>query len=503
MSGSTAGFPYVHATLAVNEAPPHDLIGAVFAAMLLLLLAGCGGSSSGQAPTPSMYTVGASVSGLSGTGLVLQLSADATLPVAANGNATFDTSLASGQSYQVSVQTQPSSPQQVCSVANGTGTVGASNVLVAVTCLTMSYSVDVSVSGLAGSGLVLALNAGNNLAVSANGDATFAVPVPSGTNYQVTVATQPASPQQACVVPYGSGTIGASNVTIVVTCVNSGSSYTVGVTVQGSSGSGLVLQLNGGSNLPIMANGQAVFAALIVPGTPYTVTVQAQPSSPAQTCVLSRASGTIINYNVNTALISCITAFSASGAPTVSTLYSFGTVASFDGSVPTGTLIQASDGNLYGTTSNGGTANLGTVFRVTLGGNETVLHSFDPNNGDDPTTQPRSGDGFIQASDGSFYVTLPTLGNQGGIVKIGAGGAATPFYSFGSTPGDGAIPQGLIQGTDGNLYGTTASGGSSSAVCPNGCGTVFKMTPSGIETILYYRQTSRQQARRAWRDPRV
>jgi uncharacterized repeat protein (TIGR03803 family) len=92
---------------------------------------------------------------------------------------------------------------------------------------------------------------------------------------------------------------------------------------------------------------------------------------------------------------------------------------------------------------------------------------------------------ILQAGDGSFYITLPTLGNQGGIVKIGAGGAATPFYSFGSTPGDGAIPQGLIQGTDGNLYGATASGGSSSAVCPNGCGTVFKMTPAGIETILY------------------
>jgi uncharacterized repeat protein (TIGR03803 family) len=584
----TAHCPYVHVTQPGNMASHHELIWAVFAAMLLALLAGCG-HSGGQAPAPApnMYSVSASVSGLSGTGLVLQFSDGSTLQVAANGYATFETLVASGEGYQVSVQSQPSSPQQVCSVANGSGTIGAGNVTVSVTCLTVSYSVGVSVSGLAGSGLVLALNAGNNLAISANGDVTFSTPVLSGTNYQVTVATQPASPQQVCLVVNGSGTVGAGNVAVAVTCVNPGSSYTVGVTVQGLSGSGLVLQLNGASNLPITANGQAVFAAPMTTGTPYTVSVQTQPTSPAQTCVLSRASGTIINYNVNTALISCITILSASGAPTVSTLYSFGTVANYDGSGPTGILIQARDQNLYGTTSNGGTANLGTVFRVTLGGNETVLHSFDPNNGDDPTTQPHSGDGFIQASDGnfygvnsgndfggqyggyvfelspagaeskifdeiqldvgdvplqggiiessdgwlygnilgnadtifyspieagittpaplanttlpfgyqygpilqagdgSFYITLTFLGNYGGIVKIGAGGAATPFYSFGTTPGDGKGPQGLIQGTDGNLYGTTGSGGSPSAACPNGCGTVFKMTPAGAETVLY------------------
>jgi uncharacterized repeat protein (TIGR03803 family) len=582
MSGMTAHCPYVHVTQPGNMASHHELIWAVFAAMLLLLLASCGGSDA-QRPAPT-YTVGANVSGLSGKGLVLQLSGGATLALTTNGPATFATSLVSGKSYQVTVQTQPSSPQQVCSVANGSGTIGAGNVTVAVTCVTATYTVSVSVSGLSGSGLVLALNAGNNLAVSANGSATFATPVASGANYQVSVATPPSSPQEVCSVANGSGTIGTSNVTVDVICATL--DYTVGVTVQGLSGSGLVLQLNGGSNLAVTANGQGTFSTPVAAGAPYAIGVQTQPTSPAQICVLSRASG-IINYNINTALVSCTTVLSASGAPTVSTLYSFGTVANYDGSGPTGTLIQARDENLYGTTSNGGTANLGTVFRVTLGGNETVLHSFDPNNGDDPTTQPRSGDGFIQASDGnfygvnsgndfggqyggyvfevtpagaeskifdeiqldvgdvplrggiiessdgwlygnilgnadtiftspieagittpaplanttlplgyqfgpilqagdgSFYIMLPFLGNYGGIVKIGAGGAATPFYSFGTTPGDGREPQGLIQGTDGNLYGTTAAGGSPSATCPNGCGTVFKMTPAGAETVLY------------------
>jgi uncharacterized repeat protein (TIGR03803 family) len=582
MSNST-GLHYVHVTQPGTKAPCHKVTRPLFAAVLLLLLAGCGGSGA-QGPAPT-YTVGANVSGLSGKGLVLQLSGGATLAVTANGTATFATSLVSGKSYQVTVQTQPSSPQQVCSVANGSGTIGAGNVAVGVTCVTAASTVGVSVSGLSGSGLVLALNAGNNLAVNANGSATFATPVASGANYQVTVATQPSSPQQVCSVANGSGTIGAGNVTVAVTCANS--DYTVGVTVQGLSGSGLILQLNGGSNLPISANGQVTFAAPVASGAPYVISVQTQPSSPAQTCVLSRFSGTILNYNLNTALVSCITVLAISGAPTVFTLYSFGTPANFDGSGPTGTLIQAGDGNLYGTTVNGGTANLGTVFRVTLSGNETVLHSFDPNNGDDPTTQPRGGDGFIQASDGnfygvnsgndfggqyggyvfeitpagaeskifdeiqndvgdvplqggiiessdgrlygnilgnadtifnrpieagittpaplanvtlpfgysfgpilqasdgSFYITLPFFGNYGGIVKSGAGGAATPFYSFGTTPGDGTGPQGLIQGTDGNLYGTTGSGGSPSAACPNGCGTVFRITPAGVETVLH------------------
>ena len=114
-------------------------------------------------------------------------------------------------------------------------------------------------------------------------------------------------------------------------------------------------------------------------GAPYANSVQTQPSSPAQTCVLTRASGTITYRNVNNASVSCITVLTGGGASTVSTLYSFtGRVTgSSDGFGPTGSLVQGSgDGNLYGMTSGGGTAMLGTVFRITPAGEETVLYSF-------------------------------------------------------------------------------------------------------------------------------
>src|SRR5579863_6984035 len=138
------------------------LIGGTVAACLILL-AGCGGSSE-----PVTYTVRASVSGLSGSGLILQLNASNDLAVTANGNSTFATPVTSGMSYHVTVKTQPSSPQQVCTVGNGSGTISTGNATVTISCATTMHTIGVSVSGLSGTGLVLQLNAGNDLAVTAN-----------------------------------------------------------------------------------------------------------------------------------------------------------------------------------------------------------------------------------------------------------------------------------------------------------------------------------------------
>jgi hypothetical protein len=174
---------------------------------------------------PVTYSVGGTVSGLSGT-VVLQDNGGDNLSVTANGSFTFPTQLASGAAYAVTVKTQPSG--QTCVVSSGNGTVGSANVTsVAVTCTTnplVTYSVGGTVSGLSGT-VVLQDNGGDNLALAANGSFAFPAKLTSGSAYSVTVFTQPAG--QTCTVTGGSGTIASANVTsVAVTCAASGGTVT-------------------------------------------------------------------------------------------------------------------------------------------------------------------------------------------------------------------------------------------------------------------------------------
>jgi len=153
------------------------------------------------------------------------------------------------------------------------------------------------------------------------------------------------------------------------------------------------------------------------------------------------------------------------------------TLASFtgtNGTNPNGGLIQASDGNFYGTTLNGGASNNGTVFRVTPAGALTTIYSFNGTDGANPFS------GVIQATDGSFYGTAQYGGghSHGAVFKVTAGGAYTLLYSFNVTDGD--LPRGtLVQASDGNFYGTAFAGGAHTK------GTVFKITSAGALTTLY------------------
>jgi uncharacterized repeat protein (TIGR03803 family) len=155
---------------------------------------------------------------------------------------------------------------------------------------------------------------------------------------------------------------------------------------------------------------------------------------------------------------------------------------------PSGVLIQGSDGNFYGTTYRGGLAECshgaatsdpfaigcGTVFKISPAGEETVLHVFAaaPADGANPQV-------LIQGIDGNFYGTTDSGGgnNAGTVFKLTPEGVETIVYSF-TGGADGAIPRGLVQGSDGNFYGTT--GGPANSV-----GSVFKLTPQGVETVLY------------------
>jgi uncharacterized repeat protein (TIGR03803 family) len=163
------------------------------------------------------------------------------------------------------------------------------------------------------------------------------------------------------------------------------------------------------------------------------------------------------------------------------------------GGCPDAGLILAADGNLYGTTTCGGANRQGTIFKMTPGGALTTLYSFcaQPNCTDG--AQPVGG--VIQGADGNFYGTASVGGSEnncnflcGTVFKITAGGKLTTLYRFCSQTNctDGANPYaGLVQGTDGNFYGTTETGGVGCSHPIPGCGTVFKITPEGNLTTLY------------------
>jgi uncharacterized repeat protein (TIGR03803 family) len=179
-------------------------------------------------------------------------------------------------------------------------------------------------------------------------------------------------------------------------------------------------------------------------------------------------------------------------AQTVTTLFSFDYT---DGSVPTGALVQATDGNLYGTTYGGGAKGGGTVFKITPGGAETTLYSFCSKSGCTDGSSP-SYAGLVQATNGNFYGTTTTgganctlTGGCGTVFKITPSGKLTTLHSFAGYPTDGAFPYGgLVQASNGDFYGTTQNGGASAACSvpgATGCGTVFTITPSGKLTTLH------------------
>jgi 6-phosphogluconolactonase (cycloisomerase 2 family) len=253
--------------------------------------------------TTALYTVGGSVTGLVGSGLVLQTNGGDNFSVPASGSYTFST-LPSGSDYAITVLTQPSNPSQTCSIANDTGTVGSTNVTnVAVTCTTNSFAVSATVTGLTGAGLVVQTNGANAVPVAGNGSYTLAN-LPSGSTYTVTVQTQPLNPSQTCTVGNATGTLVSADVTnVTIHCATS--SYTIGGTVTGLLGSALTLQDNGGDNQTVAANGTFTFATRIASNGTYSVTVATQPTEPAQLCRVTEGTGTVTTANITTVAINC------------------------------------------------------------------------------------------------------------------------------------------------------------------------------------------------------
>jgi uncharacterized repeat protein (TIGR03803 family) len=180
------------------------------------------------------------------------------------------------------------------------------------------------------------------------------------------------------------------------------------------------------------------------------------------------------------------TVFRISPGGTLATLYSFDKI---DGDEPVAGLVQGADGNFYGTTVVGGVHDEGTVFKITPSGMLTTLYSFcvhagDCTDGDEPVA------GLVQATDGNFYGTAEGGAyGYGEVFEITPTGALSTLYSFDGTDGIGAN-SGLVQGSNGSFYGTTAAGGAyDDCQFASICGTVFSLSV-GLKPFVETQPTS-------------
>lgn len=181
----------------------------------------------------------------------------------------------------------------------------------------------------------------------------------------------------------------------------------------------------------------------------------------------------------------CGTVFKISMTDKETVLYRFAKSGA-DGAYPFGGVIRDTAGTLYGTTHFGGAHYFGAVFKLSKTGKETVLYSFKG-----PPDGNRPNGGVVQDAAGNLYGTTASGGafGYGTVFKLSKTGTETVLHSFAGYPSDGATPLSttLLMGTEGSLYGVTSEGGSGKAGCndPSGCGVVYKLSKSGVMTVLH------------------
>lgn len=242
----------------------------------------------------TMYTVGGAVTGLQGTGLVLKNNGTDNLTITAGGDFNFAKSIVDGEVYEVTVSTQPDG--QHCDVINGKGSIVGANVTnVQVTCGTLT--VGGTVTGLSGT-LTIQSQLADDLTLTANGDFTFATALVDGTNYKVTVLTQPTG--QRCSVVNGTGKLAGANITNVeVRC-----GFTVGGSLSGLEADlSVTLQNNGGDDLELSLDNSFTFNTALNKDDSYNVTVAIPP--PRQSCSVSNGSGTIASSGITNVTVNC------------------------------------------------------------------------------------------------------------------------------------------------------------------------------------------------------
>ena len=451
---------------------------ALFTLGMTGLLVACGGSGSGGGGGPP-HSVGGTISGLTGSGLVLLDNGTDSLPVSASGTFTFATQVAGGSAYDVTVRTEPANPSQTCVVAHGSGTISGSDITnVTVMCAINTYTIGGTITGLQGSALVLGLNGTQNAAKA--GAFTLAPAIASGSTYTVSVVTQPTGPPQTCTVANASGKVTSVNITnVAVSCTTN--TYIVGAYVAGLAGSGLALSYNGAAGQTLSRNGYSSLANGIAIGTSYAVTIASQPTNPAQTCTLANGSGAVGTANVTSIFVYC---------PQAVGQFAYLATAGFipqDDPDP-GAISTPGSLSAYSIDPSSGALSLVAGSVISTGPNVTVLqlvpHSsflwaFSLGGGDQ-----------VENADADSSVYSYTVNPASGLLTANAG---NPFYTLsgnGSTPANKACPfesTGYGYTLDITLAPSGAFGyafNSSDMGAPNEDAWVFTVSSSGAPTGL-------------------
>jgi uncharacterized repeat protein (TIGR03803 family) len=231
----------------------------------------------------------------------------------------------------------------------------------------------------------------------------------------------------------------------------------------------------GGSGTPLSPSPGALTSAAY--GVLYSF--EGDPDGADPYAGLINVKGTLYGTTLNGGAYGYGTVFTITPSGTETVLHSFG--ASGDGATPFSSLSEV-NGTFYGTTLFGGANSVGSVFSITPSGTETVLYSFKQGSGDGETPEA----GLVNLK-GVLYGTTSAGGQHlyGTVFSITTSGKEYILHGFGAS-GDGAYPNGGLTDVNGTLYGTTVYGGTGScSVFYSGCGTVFSITPSGVETVLY------------------
>jgi hypothetical protein len=255
----------------------------------------------------NQYNVAVYVSGLA-NGVTLSLLNNAeSIDVTSIGRTNFPTALNEGSAYAVSINTQPSSPNQMCLITskNASGILSGEDAVVTIACTTLKYNISVDVSGLANGNSIEFENDGESLFVFSNSVFVFDTAIDDGSDYDVSLTAQPTTPNQVCSILSGTGTLQGQDVVIPVICTTN--QYFVGGIASGlDSGNSVTLTLDA-EDLSVNNNGPFVFLNPLTDEAVYNVSVSSQPTVPNQTCELVNSTVTITGEDVTDLEVNCTT----------------------------------------------------------------------------------------------------------------------------------------------------------------------------------------------------